>query len=135
MSVAVAEEIDNSSESNYLCISEAAGGVIKQNGEWQGTSYLADDKYLVVTENGNMKSVKEFGMPDDWTMENCYALEPTKSFACVNNFNMFRFQPSTRKFVMVKSMGYTSELEEAGGMELSGDIWAPSVSVGLCEKF
>ena len=87
----------------------------------------------MVLENGALKSVKEFGLPDKASMKNCYALKPTKSFACVDNFSMFRFQPSTKRFVMAKTSGYTNEFEESG-VNLSPTSFTPNISIGLCEE-
>lgn len=125
-SAAVAEE------TKYLCISGVAGGLIYRSGSWQGTSYEAGTKYLMVMENDVLKSVKEFGGSDDFAMKYCYALEPTKSFTCVSNFDMFRYQPSTKRFVMAKTSGYTNEFEE-GGINLPPTGFTPNISVGLCE--
>ncbi|MFK5893646.1 MAG: hypothetical protein QM504_10540 [Pseudomonadota bacterium] len=119
-------------ERKYLCISEASGGVVYKSGVWQGTSYKAGAKFLMVIKAGILKSVKDFGAPDDLAMKNCYALAQTKSFACADNFDTFRFQPSTKRFVMAKTSGYSNEFEEAG-INLSPTKFTPNISIGLCE--
>jgi len=119
-------------ETKYLCMSEEAGGLIHKNGSWQSTSFEAEVKYLMVMEKGALKSVKGFGEPDDLAITDCHLLEPTKSFACISNFDMFRYQPSTKRFVMAKTSGFTSEFEESG-IDLPSTAFTPYISVGFCE--
>jgi uncharacterized surface anchored protein len=121
-------------EIKYLCISDASGGVIHKGNEWHGTSYRAGIKYIIAMENGRLASVKEFGTKDEFAMKECNALEPTKSFVCMDNFDIFRFQPSTNRFVMAKTLGYTSEFQESG-VNLPADSFTPNIQVGLCESF
>jgi hypothetical protein len=120
-------------ETKYLCISEDAGGLIYKSGSWQATSFEVGAKYLMVMESGALKSVKGFGEPDDLAMTYCSALEPTKSLACSSNFDMFRYQPSTKRFVMAKTSGFTNEFEEISS-KLSATFFTPNISLGYCES-
>jgi len=119
-------------ETKYLCISEVSGGLRYSGGAWRGTTFKTDSKYLMVMNSGVLKSVNVFGAPDDLAMQYCIALEPTMSFVCTNNFDMFRFQPSTKRFVMSKTSGYTSEFEEAG-VNLPANSFTPNITIGKCE--
>ena len=119
-------------ESKYLCISEVSGGLKYSGGAWRGTNFKADSKYLMVMEGGVLKSVNVFGASDDLSMTYCSSLKPTMSFVCTDNFDMFRFQPSTKRFVMSKTSGYTSEFEE-GGINLSANSFTPNITIGKCE--
>jgi hypothetical protein len=119
-------------ETKYLCISQDAGGLIYRSGSWQATSFEVGVKYLMVMENGVLKSVKGFGDPDELAMTYCRALEPTQSFACTSNFDMFRYQPSTKRFVMAKTSGFTNEFEEISS-KLSATAFTPNISLGFCE--
>lgn len=120
-------------EIKYLCITEEAGGLVHKGGSWQATSFEVEAKYLITMESGALTSVKEFGAPDKWVMRNCRKLEPTESFSCTTNFDMFRYQPSTRRFVMAKTSGYTNEFEEISA-KLSSTNFTPNISLGRCEK-
>lgn len=119
-------------ETKYLCIPNASGGLLYKSGTWQGTSFQTDSKYLMTVKNGALTSVKEFGAAEDLAMKYCRLLEPTKSYACTSNFSMFRFQPSSKRFVMAKTSGYTNEFEEEG-INLLSTSFTPNISVGLCE--
>jgi hypothetical protein len=122
----------NAAETKYLCISEEAGGLGYKNGSWKATSFETGVKYLMVMQGGVLKSVKGFGESDDAAMSYCQALEPTKSFACLSNFDMFRYQPITKRFVMAKTSGFTNEFEE-GGIKISPTTFTPNISFGYCE--
>lgn len=115
----------------YLCISEAARGVIYRD-SWVGTSYRVGEKFLMTARNGVLMSVKDFGAPDEFSMTDCFQLEPASSHACVSNFDMFRYQPSTKRFVFAKTSGFTDEFEEAG-IEFAATEFNPRIAVGFCE--
>ena len=113
-----------------LCISDTAGGLIFRNDRWQGTSYKGGQRYIITLSQGRLISVKDFGAPDEVAITLCRALEPSKSFECNSNFDKFRYQPSTRRFVYAQTAGHTTEFEAAG---LPSSGFTPNISVGTCE--
>jgi hypothetical protein len=122
-----------SKEAKYLCITEVSSGLIYKNGNWQSTSFKSGEKYILNMLNGKLKSVKLFGAPDEFLIENCHAISTSSSYICSDNFDSFRFQKSTKRFVMSKTTGYTSEYEELG-IKISPTSLTPNISIGLCES-
>ena len=117
----------------YLCISESAAGLIHRGGGWEGTTFKSGEKYIIAITNGALVSVKAFGAPDETALTFCRKLEPTQSYECASNFDTFRFQPSTKKFVYSQTAGYTTEFEE-DGLPLPNTEFTPNISVGRCER-
>ena len=117
---------------NHLCITEVSSGLLFKNGAWISTPFKAGGKYLVKTEGGSLVSVKEFGAPDEFEMTYCRQLANTLSWVCETNFDSFRFQPSTGKFVMSQTSGFTSEFKEQG-INFPPEGFTPSISAGHCE--
>ena len=116
----------------HLCITEVSSGLLFENGAWKSTPFKPGGKYLVKTEGGALVSVKEFGAPDEFEMTYCRQLVSTLSWVCETNFDSFRFQPSTGKFVMSKTSGFTSEFKEQG-INFPPEDFTPNISVGYCE--
>lgn len=116
----------------HLCITEVSGGLLYKNGAWVSTPFKAGDKYLIKTEGDALVSVKEFGAPDEFEMTYCRQLVNTLSWVCETNFDSFRFQPSSGKFVMSKTSGFTSEFKEQG-INFPPEDFTPNISAGYCE--
>ena len=121
------------SENKYLCITDVSSGIIFKHGAWKSTSFKNGVKYLLSMENGNVISVKPFGSPDEFIIKNCQPISTSSSYVCSDNFDSFRFQKSTKRFVVTNTSGYTSEYEELG-VELSPTSLFPNISIGLCES-
>ena len=118
-----------SKEAKYLCISEVVSGLIYKNGLWKSTGFKSGEKYILNTLNGKVKSVKPFGGPDELSIENCQKISTSSSSICTD---YFRFQEKTKRFVMSKTAGFTSEHEELG-LGLSPTSLAPNISMEFCE--
>ena len=118
-------------EEKYLCITEVSSGLVYKNGSWVSTKFKAGEKFLIGMKGGALISAKVFGAPEDLSMNSCHSISSTSS-VCSDNFDSFRFQLSTKRFVTTKTSGYTNEYEEAG-LNLSPLSFTPNISIGVCE--
>ena len=120
-------------ESQYLCIADVVSGLAFKSNQWKTTDFLSGTKYLLKLQNGDLVSVKEFGAPDEFTMTSCEKMANVQSQKCETNFDTFRFQPSTKRFVLAKTSGFTNEYEELG-IPLKATDFNPYIAIGTCEE-
>ncbi|MBQ0797410.1 hypothetical protein [Zhongshania sp.] len=117
---------------SIICIAETAAGMVHNSNQWIGTRFSVDnERYLVkIDEQGSMQ-VKPFGTPDTVLgLEKCGKISDTNSYTCADNFDLFRIDFDTNRFVYAKTAGFTSEFERFTGMP----ALTPSISIGKCEK-
>ena len=107
---------------SYLCISEAAGGVAWENGNWVSGRFKAGEKYLL---KGN--AWYKFGVkfPDVDSCETVKAYGETLK-QCTGSYSHARFNKSTLRFSYFYLPGFTN------GKDRDSDT--PFVAVGTCSK-
>ncbi|WP_137168447.1 hypothetical protein [Salinimonas lutimaris] len=120
-------------ESQYLCIADVVSGLAFKSSKWETTDFLSGAKYLLKLQNEDLVSVKEFGAPDEFIMPSCEKMANVQSQKCESNFDTFRFQPSTKRFVYAKTSGFTNEYEELG-IPLKATDFTPHIAIGTCEE-
>jgi len=115
-----------SAQENYLCVSEAIGGVAYNSTEkkWEGTKFKNSSEKIIITKTNGIWKYKEFGATFE---EDCGKSNEYGNFRCSIFFGEFVFNSKTKRFIKTYTAGYV------GGEDNNNNT--PAIMIGTCSKF
>jgi hypothetical protein len=128
---------------SYLCIAEAAGGVLynQSTDKFNGTSFSTDSKYIVKKENNSKENnswiINDFGGDFDLTLlEGCSdsRLNDRKQswdfLSCKTTGGRMQIDITNLKFIKTYTIGYQGKALLEKGIYVD----TPNIEVGSCSK-
>jgi hypothetical protein len=115
---------------SYLCLAEASGGIKYLNGNWTGTRFKTEEKYLVTRDSSQPNKFKVTEVGKSYPLHKCDVITDTAGketrLICGGLGYGMIISLSDLRYTEVYSLGYIEN-------DKSGDN-TPSISGGICSK-
>ena len=138
-------------EGNYLCTAEVSGGLTFRNNTWQGTSFIADKKYVVriqslneivgdsewdrgmkysvaIMQHGTGSDINQSGHICSSRVNRDLKISTSGVFTCWVSLNRWTMNLTTNRYLSAYFVGYTQADPEIRKNN------TPNLEGGVCSK-